>query len=118
MSGKTLKATLKAAGQIPQDEHLSQGNCKKVMDGILVPPASLVTSDISATPAYVGQGNLCRIRISAASYVIFGDDSVSAPDGSEETSLELNSAGVYLVVASADYIAMSAKPERLEVISD
>lgn len=116
MANSTLKRVFKTAGVIPQDEHLGSGNCKKVMDGILVPPTQVITADISTTATQVGKGNICRIRVTTASFVQFGASTMSAPTGSEANSLELATAGVYLVVASDDFIMMSAKPARLEVI--
>jgi len=107
----------KAAGQIPQDEHLYQGNCKKVMSGVLVAPTSLITADTSSAARFVGAGCLLRVRVAAATFLAFGDSTLGAVSSSTATGIELNDAGTYLIVAAADYVRTSANVARMEVIA-
>lgn len=116
MASKTLKKVLKSAGIIHQDEHLGSGNLKKVMDGLIVPPKAVLATTLNTTAAYVGRGNILRMRTSAATFVLFGNSSMTAPVGTEANSLELNSADVYLIVAADDYVMTSVAPARTEVI--
>lgn len=108
---------IKAAGNIPQAEHLDNGNSKKVTGDVLS-PGPVITADISAAGVYVGQGSLLRIRVAAATFIAFGDSTIGAVTNATSPGLELNSAGVYLVSATADWVRASANPARVEILED
>lgn len=94
-----------------------QARAIKALDSYIVTPSSLITSDISAAPTYVGNGNLIRIRVTATTYVAFGPSTMTAPSVTTQNALELFSAGTYLIMANDDYIMASVNPARVEVIT-
>lgn len=93
------------------------GRAIKAMDGILITPQELITSDISAAPVYVGNGNLLRVRVTATTYLAFGPSTISAPSSTTSNALELFSAGVYLISANDDYVMASSNPARVEILN-
>lgn len=107
----------KAAGNIPQAEHLDPANAKKTTGNVLV-PGRLVTADTSAAARYVGKNSLLRIRVTAATFVAFGSDALGAVSVATDPGLELNDAGVYLVTATDDWVRTSAAVARMEILED
>ena len=99
---------------ITQREHLDAAGSRKIAGPILIPGA-VVTDNTSAAPVLVREGNICRIRVSATTYVAFGDDSLGVVDATSSPALELG-AGTHLVAATDDYIRTSAAVLRLEII--
>lgn len=89
-------------------------NTEKVT-GDVIYPGRVVTDDASAAGVFVGNGSLCRIRVTATTYVAFGISSIGSVSSSTSPGLELT-AGTWLVAASNDYIRSSAALTRLEVL--
>lgn len=111
-----MAGQIKGPNTIVQDEHLDLANAKKVLGDVLI-PGDVITSDASAAGILVGKGNLLRVRVSAATFVAFGSDpSMAAVTNATSPGLELNSAGVYLISCTDDYVRMSVNPARLERI--
>jgi hypothetical protein len=99
-----------------QDEYVLSAGARKVMNDILV-PGDVITTDISAGGVAVGKNNLVRIRVAAATFVAFSDDSaIGAVSITTTPAIELPVAGTYLLVATGKYIRASAAAARLEVI--
>lgn len=116
------RARLKAVqGQetVNQVEHIRQAGAKLVMDGVLV-PGDVVAADTSAAGVLVKAGSICRIQVTADTYVAFGPDSIAAVTSSTTPALKLVGVagrdGVYMVVATDDFIRSSAALTRLEVL--
>lgn len=109
------KKPVKGAERVRQDEHMDEALSKKCVTGILT-PGTIITADISSAPRLVGKGNICRIRVTATTYVAFGDDSLAAVSVATSPGLELFSAGTYLIAARANFIRASAAAARLEIL--
>lgn len=105
----------KGPNVINQDEHLDAANARKVTEGVII-PGDVKTDDASAAGVYVGKGNICRIEVTADTYVAFGADAIGAVDSSTSPASKLKS-GISQVVATDDYIRSSAALTRLEVIA-
>jgi len=105
---------IRGKDKIEQLQHQDEANAKKVMGDILV-PGEVITDNVSTASVQVGKGNICRIRVTAQAYVAFGDDSLGAVSATTSPGLELQT-GTHLVVATDDFIRMSADPDRLEII--
>lgn len=111
MAGK-LKKSMDAQ---TQDEFVLSANARKVMSGILVPGA--VIADITAAAIKVGAGSILRIRVASATFVAFSENpAMAAPSGATTPGIELNDAGVYLIVSTGTYVRSSANPARVELI--
>lgn len=102
---------------INQVEHVTDAGAKLMMGGVLV-AGDVITDDVSAAGVKVYSGSICRIEVSATTYVAFGaDPSMGAVSVTTTPALKLSTAGVYLVVATDDFIRASAAFTRMEVIS-
>ena len=107
---------IRGKDKIEQLQHQDEAGAKKVMGDVLVPGRVIPpTTNISNDPELVGKGNICRIRVAAQSYVAFGDESLGTVSVTTTPGLEL-AIGVHLVVATDDFIRMSANPARIEII--
>lgn len=108
--------TIQGQETIHQVEHMKSAGAKLIMGGVLI-PGQVITTDASAAPVLVKAGSVCRIEVSAATYVTFYPDTTGAAvDATTTPGLKLGTAGVYLVVATDDYIRSSVALTRLEVI--
>lgn len=118
MSGQLKKNRMRQTiGQetLNQIEHLDNAGAKIVTLGVLI-PGDVITSDTSAAGVLVREGSICRIQVSADTYVAFGDSDIGSVSSATSPALKLAS-GYHLVVATSDYIRTSANVTRLEVIS-
>jgi len=95
---------------------ITKYNTQKMTGDILI-PGKLVTQDASAAGVQVGKGKLLRIRVAAATFLAFGKSDIGAVSGTTDPGLELATAGVYLVLATDEYLRCSANPARIEIIS-
>lgn len=110
----SIKNANRGPNVIVQREHQDQAAARKTMGDILV-PGMVITADPSIAPRLVGEGQICRIRVASTVYVAFGNDSLGAVSSTTSPGLELET-GTHLVVATGDWIRMSAAPTRLEII--
>lgn len=110
--------TVKGPNTITQEQHLDSAQAKKVIGDLLVPGTVVPpATDISAAAIQVGKGNILRIRVAAQTYVAFSaDPALGAVSATTSPGIELNTAGVYLVVATEEFVRASANPARLEII--
>jgi hypothetical protein len=100
-----------------QVEHIFNAGAKLVMGGVLI-PGDVITADPSAAPVLVGIANVLRIKVAATTYLAFyPDTSVTVVSSTTSPALMLD-AGTYLVVATDEFLVMSAAPARLEVVTD
>lgn len=87
------------------------------MTGDVLAPGKVIADNISTAGVFVGKGKLCRIRVTAATFIAFGPAAIGAVSATTDPGLELGVAGTYLVIATEDYIRGSASVARLEIIS-
>jgi hypothetical protein len=100
-----------------QVEHIFNAGAKLIMGGVLV-QGTVITDDPSSAPVLIGIGKVLRIQVAADTYLAFyPDDSAVTVDSTTSPALKLP-AGYHLVVATDYFLAMSAAPARLEVITD
>lgn len=108
---------VRGSESITQLEHLDAAGSKIVTQGILV-PGEVISADISAGGVLVGEGSICRIKVTADTYISFGNDPASMPAVTSATTPGLLlPAGIHLVVATDEFIRASAAVARLEVVS-
>lgn len=105
---------------VPQVEHIHQAGAKLVMSDVIV-PGDVITTDTSAAGVLVKVGSICRIQVTSDTYVAFGpSDTMAAVTSATTPGLKLVGVagrdGVYLVVATDDFIRTSAAVTRLEVL--
>jgi hypothetical protein len=111
---------LRGQETVNQVEHIDSAGAKLVMGGVLV-AGDVMTADPSAAPVKVLAGSILRIQVSADTYVAFGDDPTASPlsgaiSSSTSPAIKLP-AGYHLVVATGDFVRMSAAPTRCEIIA-
>ena len=106
----------KGAATIVQQKYNDYAKADKHISTIVAP--SSINNDISSI-FKVGKGNLCRIIDlgSTASYVVFGDSTVTTPNSSTVNAFYLPADGDVYVIAQDDYI-IASQTLRVEVIED
>ena len=93
-----------------------KGNISKVSEGMLAAPKRLEKLDISTAARIVEDGDMLRIRVTAATFVAFGNSAtMAAPSATTEDAIELPAAGTYLIAITGKYVRASANPARVEV---
>lgn len=103
--------------KIKQAEHLDDAQSRRVTKGILI-PGRVIAPAVSIVTAgrEVGKGNICRLEVSADTYVAFGEGDIAAVTIATTPAIKL-AAGVHLIVATGDFIRASLVQVRLEIIS-
>ncbi len=108
--------TIQGQETVNQIEHMKSAGAKLVMSGILV-PGRVSTADTTAAGVLVRAGSVCRIQTSGDTYVAFGAaDTMAAVTASTSPGLKLVGAGVFLVVATDDFIRTDIALTRLEIL--
>lgn len=105
-------------GKMNNERYLDDARSDKVTGDVLC-QGEVISANIT-TATYVGKGSLLRIRVASATFIACRATAAelsATVDATTSPGLELNSAGVYLITASEDYIKASANPARIEKIS-
>ncbi|RLG45243.1 MAG: hypothetical protein DRN81_02365 [Thermoproteota archaeon] len=105
---------IKGPDRITQDEHLDSAGAKIVTEGVLI-PGRVVTADISAAGVEVLKNSICRVEVTAVTYIAFGPGDMPAVTVATDPGLKLNP-GTYLIAATDRFIRASAAVVRLEVV--
>jgi hypothetical protein len=79
-------------------------------------PGEVISEDMTSW-VKVGEGNLLRVIVTAATYVIFDDDGQNSTTADAAASPGLYLAvGEHYIVCQSEYVKMSANPTRKELL--
>jgi hypothetical protein len=102
---------------VNQIEHIDSAGARATIGPVLA-PGDVVTDNTSTQARLVGVGNICRIFVTADTYVAFGAEDLGAVSNTSTPAILLKTGDARLVSATADYIRTSIALERLEVIKE